>query len=218
MWRKQDGQYGDEPPLNAQMLAQRQRELYSQQHRQRQIIQQQRAMLMRHQSFGNSIPPSSGLTVKMGNPSLPQDAPQQFPYPPNYGTNPGTPPASTSPLSQLAANPEASLATCSSMVNRGMAGNMGGQFGTGINPQMQQNIFQYPRSGNASTDICLQRIVSSSALRRYKVVGHNINGGGNRRRNKSTERSNKAFRVTDVIVVDGGHLQTVLLTSRNSHR
>lgn len=72
--------------------------------------------------------------------------------------------------------------------------------------------------GNASTDICLQRIVSSSALRRYKVVGHNINGGGNRRRNKSTERSNKAFRVTDVIVVDGGHLQTVLLTSRNSHR
>ncbi|MEJ1287254.1 nuclear receptor coactivator 1 [Cricetulus griseus] len=136
-----------QPPLNAQMLAQRQRELYSQQHRQRQIIQQQRAMLMRHQSFGNSIPPSSGLPVQMGNPRLPQGAPQQFPYPPNYGTNPGTPPASTSPFSQLAANPEASLATRSSMVNRGMAGNMGGQFGTGINPQMQQNVFQYPGSG-----------------------------------------------------------------------
>ncbi|ERE67349.1 nuclear receptor coactivator 1 [Cricetulus griseus] len=136
-----------QPPLNAQMLAQRQRELYSQQHRQRQIIQQQRAMLMRHQSFGNSIPPSSGLPVQMGNPRLPQGAPQQFPYPPNYGTNPGTPPASTSPFSQLAANPEASLATRSSMVNRGMSGNMGGQFGTGINPQMQQNVFQYPGSG-----------------------------------------------------------------------
>ncbi|KAH0510217.1 Nuclear receptor coactivator 1 [Microtus ochrogaster] len=136
-----------QPPLNAQMLAQRQRELYSQQHRQRQIIQQQRAMLMRHQSFGNNIPPSSGLPVQMGNPRLPQGAPQQFPYPPNYGTNPGTPPASTSPFSQLAANPEASLATRSSMVNRGMAGNMGGQFGTGINPQMQQNVFQYPGSG-----------------------------------------------------------------------
>ncbi|XP_049981790.1 nuclear receptor coactivator 1 isoform X2 [Alexandromys fortis] len=136
-----------QPPLNAQMLAQRQRELYSQQHRQRQIIQQQRAMLMRHQSFGNNIPPSSGLPVQMGNPRLPQGAPQQFPYPPNYGTNPGTPPASTSPFSQLAANPEASLAARSSMVNRGMAGNMGGQFGTGINPQMQQNVFQYPGSG-----------------------------------------------------------------------
>lgn len=136
-----------QPPLNAQMLAQRQRELYSQQHRQRQIIQQQRAMLMRHQSFGNNIPPSSGLPVQMGTPRLPQGAPQQFPYPPNYGTNPGTPPASTSPFSQLAANPEASLATRSSMVNRGMAGNMGGQFGAGISPQMQQNVFQYPGPG-----------------------------------------------------------------------
>lgn len=136
-----------QPPLNAQMLAQRQRELYSQQHRQRQIIQQQRAMLMRHQSFGNNIPPSSGLPVQMGTPRLPQGAPQQFPYPPNYGANPGTPPASTSPFSQLAANPEASLATRSSMVNRGMAGNMGGQFGAGISPQMQQNVFQYPGPG-----------------------------------------------------------------------
>ncbi|XP_004839504.1 nuclear receptor coactivator 1 [Heterocephalus glaber] len=136
-----------QPPLNAQMLAQRQRELYSQQHRQRQLIQQQRAMLMRQQSFGNNLPPSSGLPVQMGNPRLPQGAPQQFPYPPNYGTNPGTPPASTSPFSQLAANPEASLATRNSMVSRGMAGNMGGQFGTAINPQMQQNVFQYPGSG-----------------------------------------------------------------------
>lgn len=136
-----------QPPLNAQMLAQRQRELYSQQHRQRQLIQQQRAMLMRQQSFGNNLPPSSGLPVQMGNPRLPQGAPQQFPYPPNYGTNPGTPPASTSPFSQLAANPESALANRNSMVNRGMTGNMGGQFGTGINPQMQQNVFQYPGSG-----------------------------------------------------------------------
>ncbi|XP_047302114.1 nuclear receptor coactivator 1 isoform X3 [Homo sapiens] len=136
-----------QPPLNAQMLAQRQRELYSQQHRQRQLIQQQRAMLMRQQSFGNNLPPSSGLPVQMGNPRLPQGAPQQFPYPPNYGTNPGTPPASTSPFSQLAANPEASLANRNSMVSRGMTGNIGGQFGTGINPQMQQNVFQYPGAG-----------------------------------------------------------------------
>lgn len=143
-----------QPPLNAQMLAQRQRELYSQQHRQRQLIQQQRAMLMRQQSFGNNLPPSSGLPVQMGNTRLPQGAPQQFPYPPNYGTNPGTPPASTSPFSQLAANPEATLANRNSMVNRGMTGNMGGQFGTGINPQMQQNVFQYPGSGMRITTEC----------------------------------------------------------------
>lgn len=136
------------------MLAQRQRELYSQQHRQRQLIQQQRAMLMRQQSFGNNLPPSSGLPVQMGNPRLPQGAPQQFPYPPNYGTNPGTPPASTSPFSQLAANPEATLANRNSMVNRGMTGNMGGQFGTGISPQMQQNVFQYPGSGMRITPLC----------------------------------------------------------------
>lgn len=142
-----------QPPLNAQMLAQRQRELYSQQHRQRQLIQQQRAMLMRQQSFGNNLPPSSGLPVQMGNPRLPQGAPQQFPYPPNYGTNPGTPPASTSPFSQLAANPESTLANRNSMVNRGMTGNMGGQFGAGINPQMQQNVFQYPGSGMRITPL-----------------------------------------------------------------
>lgn len=143
-----------QPPLNAQMLAQRQRELYSQQHRQRQLIQQQRAMLMRQQSFGNNLPPSSGLPVQMGNPRLPQGAPQQFPYPPNYGTNPGTPPASTSPFSQLAANPESALANRNSMVNRGMTGNMGGQFGTGINPQMQQSVFQYPGSGMRTAPPC----------------------------------------------------------------
>ncbi|XP_074066068.1 nuclear receptor coactivator 1 isoform X1 [Macrotis lagotis] len=136
-----------QPPLNAQMLAQRQRELYSQQHRQRQLIQQQRALLMRQQSFGNNLPPSSGLPVQMGTSRLPQGAPQQFPYPSSYGTNPGTPPTSTSPFSQLTSNPEASLASRNTMVNRGMTGNVGGQFGTGINPQMQQSVFQYPGSG-----------------------------------------------------------------------
>ncbi|XP_072489964.1 nuclear receptor coactivator 1 isoform X1 [Notamacropus eugenii] len=135
-----------QPPLNAQMLAQRQRELYSQQHRQRQLIQQQRALLMRQQSFGNNLPPSSGLPVQMTS-RLPQGAPQQFPYPSSYGTNPGTPPTSTSPFSQLTSNPEASLASRNNMVNRGMTGNVGGQFGTGINPQMQQSVFQYPGSG-----------------------------------------------------------------------
>ncbi|XP_067387404.1 nuclear receptor coactivator 1 isoform X2 [Emydura macquarii macquarii] len=135
-----------QPPLNAQMLAQRQRELYSQQHRQRQLMQQ-RAILMRQQSFGNNLPPSAGLPVQMGAARLPQAPPQQFPYPPNYGTNPGNPPTSTSPFSQLASNPEAALASRNSMVNRGMMGNVGGQFGAGMTPSMQQNIFQYSGSG-----------------------------------------------------------------------
>uniref|UniRef100_A0A8C8VGI3 Nuclear receptor coactivator n=1 Tax=Pelusios castaneus TaxID=367368 RepID=A0A8C8VGI3_9SAUR len=135
-----------QPPLNAQMLAQRQRELYSQQHRQRQLMQQ-RTLLMRQQSFGNNLPPSAGLPVQMGAARLPQAPPQQFPYPPNYGTNPGNPPASTSPFSQLASNPEAALANRNNMVNRGMMGNVAGQFGAGMTPQMQQNIFQYSGSG-----------------------------------------------------------------------
>uniref|UniRef100_A0A8C9F470 Nuclear receptor coactivator 1 n=1 Tax=Pavo cristatus TaxID=9049 RepID=A0A8C9F470_PAVCR len=134
------------PPLNAQMLAQRQRELYSQQHRQRQLMQQ-RAILMRQQSFGNNLPPSAGLPVQMGAARLPQAPPQQFPYPPNYGTSPGNPPTSTSPFSQLASSPEAALANRGGMVARGMMGSVGGQFGAGMTPQMQQNIFQYSGSG-----------------------------------------------------------------------
>lgn len=140
-----------QPPLNAQMLAQRQRELYSQQHRQRQLMQQ-RAILMRQQSFGNNLPPSGGLPVQIGAARLPQAPPQQFPYPPNYGTTPGNPPTSTSPFSPLASNPEAAaLANRSSMVNRGMMGGVGGQFGAGMTPQMQQNIFQYSGSGTLSS-------------------------------------------------------------------
>uniref|UniRef100_A0A8B9QQY8 Nuclear receptor coactivator n=1 Tax=Apteryx owenii TaxID=8824 RepID=A0A8B9QQY8_APTOW len=135
-----------QPPLNAQMLAQRQRELYSQQHRQRQLMQQ-RAILMRQQSFGSNLPPSGGLPVPMAGARLPQAPPQQFPYPPGYGTTPGNPPASTSPFSQLAAGPEAALANRGGMVNRAMMGNVGGQFGAGMTPQMQQNIFQYSGSG-----------------------------------------------------------------------
>ncbi|XP_075716963.1 nuclear receptor coactivator 1 isoform X2 [Rhinoderma darwinii] len=142
-----------QPPINAQMLAQRQRELYSQQHRQQQQqIMQQRALLMRQQHFGNNLPPNAGLSVNMGTSRLPQGPPQQFPYPHSYGTNPVNPPPSTSPFSPLATTPEATLpnrggATRGGLVNRGMMGNVGGQFGAGMNPQMTQNIFQYPGTG-----------------------------------------------------------------------
>uniref|UniRef100_A0A673A506 Nuclear receptor coactivator 2 n=1 Tax=Sphaeramia orbicularis TaxID=375764 RepID=A0A673A506_9TELE len=92
--------------INAQMLAQRQRELLSNHLRQRQQqqqvqqaqqVQQQRSMAMRAQ--GLNLPPNMGAGG-MSNPRIPQANPQQFPYPPSYGMSqqadggfggPGTP-------------------------------------------------------------------------------------------------------------------------------
>ncbi|KAM4772771.1 LOW QUALITY PROTEIN: nuclear receptor coactivator 1 [Rhinophrynus dorsalis] len=141
-----------QPPLNAQMLAQRQRELYSQHHRQRQLLQQRTMLAMRQQGYGNNLPPTAGLPVTMVGSRLPQAPPQQFPYPHSYGTNPGNPPPSTSPFSPLATTPEATLpnrggGSGGGIVNRGMMGNVGGQFGSGMSPQMQQNVFQYSSTG-----------------------------------------------------------------------
>ncbi|XP_044152118.1 nuclear receptor coactivator 3 isoform X1 [Bufo gargarizans] len=77
--------------LNAQMVAQRNRELLSHQLRQQRlamIIQQQQQQ--QGQSQGFSPPPNvtaaAGMENPMGGPPMPQ-APQQFPYPPNYGMN-----------------------------------------------------------------------------------------------------------------------------------
>ncbi|XP_045550031.1 nuclear receptor coactivator 2 isoform X6 [Salmo salar] len=90
--------------LNAQMLAQRQREYLSNHLRQRQQHVHQRAMLMRAQ--GLNIPPNmaavagavgpsqspgmppGSMPASMGtNPRIPQANPQQFPYPASYGVN-----------------------------------------------------------------------------------------------------------------------------------
>ncbi|KAM9460300.1 nuclear receptor coactivator 2-like isoform 7-T13 [Salvelinus alpinus] len=90
--------------LNAQMLAQRQREYLSNHLRQRQQHVHQRAMLMRAQ--GLNIPPNmaavagavgpsqspgmppGSMPASMGtNPRIPQANPQQFPYPASYGIN-----------------------------------------------------------------------------------------------------------------------------------
>uniref|UniRef100_A0A8C2LW85 Nuclear receptor coactivator n=1 Tax=Cricetulus griseus TaxID=10029 RepID=A0A8C2LW85_CRIGR len=78
-------------PINAQMLAQRQREILNQHLRQRQMHQQQqvqqRTLMMRGQ--GLNMTPSmvapSGLPAAMSNPRIPQANAQQFPFPPNYG-------------------------------------------------------------------------------------------------------------------------------------
>ncbi|XP_030869621.1 nuclear receptor coactivator 2 isoform X2 [Gorilla gorilla gorilla] len=78
-------------PINAQMLAQRQREILNQHLRQRQMHQQQqvqqRTLMMRGQ--GLNMTPSmvapSGMPATMSNPRIPQANAQQFPFPPNYG-------------------------------------------------------------------------------------------------------------------------------------
>nr|XP_014341047.1 PREDICTED: nuclear receptor coactivator 1 [Latimeria chalumnae] len=144
--QQQPQQLPPQPPLNAQMLAQRHRELYSQQHRQRQMMQQ-KALLMRQQSFGGTLPPSVVMPGPLGASRVTQGPTQQFSYPPNFGTNPGNPAASTSPFTQLGPNPEGGLPNRGAMGNRGMMGNVGGQFAAGMNSQIQQNVFQYSASG-----------------------------------------------------------------------
>ncbi|XP_025056184.1 nuclear receptor coactivator 2 isoform X1 [Alligator sinensis] len=78
-------------PINAQMLAQRQREILSQHLRQRQMHQQQqvqqRTLMMRGQGLNMtpSMVASGGIPATMSNPRIPQANAQQFPFPPNYG-------------------------------------------------------------------------------------------------------------------------------------
>ncbi|XP_030409117.1 nuclear receptor coactivator 2 isoform X3 [Gopherus evgoodei] len=78
-------------PINAQMLAQRQREILSQHLRQRQMHQQQqvqqRTLMMRGQSLNMSpsMVASGGIPATISNPRIPQANAQQFPFPPNYG-------------------------------------------------------------------------------------------------------------------------------------
>ncbi|XP_077126745.1 nuclear receptor coactivator 2 isoform X2 [Ranitomeya variabilis] len=87
-------QMREQGPINAQMMAQRQREILSQHLRQRQLQQQQqqqqvqhRAMMMRGQ--GLSMPPnmvaSAAMSGSISSPRIPQANAQQFPFPTNYG-------------------------------------------------------------------------------------------------------------------------------------
>ncbi|XP_075069729.1 nuclear receptor coactivator 2 isoform X2 [Mixophyes fleayi] len=84
-------QIREQGPINAQMLAQRQREILSHHLRQRQLQQQQqvqhRAMMMRGQ--GLTMPPnmvaSAPMPGSISSPRIPQANAQQFPFPTNYG-------------------------------------------------------------------------------------------------------------------------------------
>ncbi|KAL7840887.1 hypothetical protein AOLI_G00262100 [Acnodon oligacanthus] len=158
--------------INAQMLAQRQRELLSNHLRQRQLDQQrlqhqqqhpqhpqqQRSMAMR--TPGLNMPPNlpagaGGLPGALSNPRIPQSSGQQFPYTPSYGTGLASPPPSTSPFSPASPNlpapqllPHAPLhGSQMTLANQGILGSVGGQFGPVMSPQMQHSAFQFPSPG-----------------------------------------------------------------------
>ncbi|XP_016868450.1 nuclear receptor coactivator 2 isoform X1 [Homo sapiens] len=147
-------------PINAQMLAQRQREILNQHLRQRQMHQQQqvqqRTLMMRGQ--GLNMTPSmvapSGMPATMSNPRIPQANAQQFPFPPNYGTGLRSPPPFTSPFSPVSPSVGSQLLSHSSLhgsqmnlANQGMIGNLGGQLGPVRSPQVQHSTFQALSSG-----------------------------------------------------------------------
>ncbi|XP_007552046.1 nuclear receptor coactivator 2-like isoform X2 [Poecilia formosa] len=142
-------------PVNAHMLAQRQREYLSNHLRQRQQhhAHQQRAMMMRTQ--GINLPPnmpSGGAApspMPMGgvNPRVPQGSMQRFPYPASgYGTGLSSPPpppphpGSSSPFSSP-------LSPSHLLASQGMMGNVGGQYSGVMSPPSQHSAFQFSNSG-----------------------------------------------------------------------
>ncbi|XP_044150572.1 nuclear receptor coactivator 2 isoform X2 [Bufo gargarizans] len=154
-------QMREQAPINAQMMAQRQREILSQHLRQRQLQQQQqqqqvqhRAMMMRGQ--GLSMPPNmaAAMSGSMSSPRIPQGNAQQFPFPPNYGTGIPSPPPFTSPFSPVPPSSGSQSLSHSSLhgsqmnlANQGIMGSMGGQYGPVLNPPVQHNAFQFASSG-----------------------------------------------------------------------
>ncbi|XP_053571086.1 nuclear receptor coactivator 2 isoform X2 [Bombina bombina] len=156
-------QMREQGPINAQMLAQRQREILNQHLRQRQLQQQQqqqqvqhRAMMMRGQ--GLTMPPnmvaSGGMQASISSPRIPQGNAQQFPFSPNYGTGIPSPPPFTSSFPPVPPSPGSQSLSHSSLhgsqmnlANQAIMGNMGGQYGPVMNPQIQHNAFQFANSG-----------------------------------------------------------------------
>ncbi|KAM6147361.1 nuclear receptor coactivator 3 [Erethizon dorsatum] len=75
--------------LNAQMVAQRSRELLSHHFRQQRVAMMMQQQQQQQQSQAFSPPPnvtaSPSMDGVLAGPAMPQAPPQQFPYPPNYG-------------------------------------------------------------------------------------------------------------------------------------
>ncbi|XP_073348639.1 nuclear receptor coactivator 1 [Pagrus major] len=138
-----------QPPLNAQMLAQRQRELYSIQHRQRQLFQQ-KVMLMRQNMAGaptGAVASLGTARVPKGPPTTPpQQQPQQqqqFNFPPGYNPMTGKPPTSPSHFSPMTGGPlDSKLSVRVPPNNQTLMGGVQGQFSSTVNSSLQPGLFQ----------------------------------------------------------------------------
>ncbi|XP_069028421.1 LOW QUALITY PROTEIN: nuclear receptor coactivator 1 [Embiotoca jacksoni] len=149
----QSPQMTSQPPLNAQMLAQRQRELYSIQHRQRQLFQQ-KVMLMRQNLAGApaaaaaaaAMGPVGAARVPKGPPTTPQQQQQQqqqqqFNFPPGYNPMTGNTPTSPSHFSPLD-NKLSGRVAAGNQTLLGGGGGVPGQFNSAVNSSLQQGLFQ----------------------------------------------------------------------------
>ncbi|XP_008287398.1 nuclear receptor coactivator 1 isoform X1 [Stegastes partitus] len=139
-----------QPPLNAQMLAQRQRELYSIQHRQRQLFQQ-KVMLMRQNMAGaptGAVGPVGTARAPKAAPTTPQQQQQQqqqqqFNFPPGYTPMTGNPPTSPSHFSPMSGGPlDNKLSGRVPLNNQTLMSGVQGQFNSTVNSSLQQGLFQ----------------------------------------------------------------------------
>ncbi|KAL6096147.1 ncoa1 [Pungitius sinensis] len=147
----QQPQMPSQPPLNAQMLAQRQRELYSIQHRQRQLFQQ-KVLLMRQNTAG-----AAGPAGAAGLPKGPLSTPplqQQFNFPPGYNPLVAKSPTSPSHFSPLTGGPlDNKLPGRAPLTSQALIGGVQGQFSTTVNPALPQSLFQqFGGSANSQQD------------------------------------------------------------------
>ncbi|KAM4529834.1 nuclear receptor coactivator 1 isoform 2-T2 [Fundulus diaphanus] len=137
----QQPQMPSQPPLNAQMLAQRQRELYSIHHRQQQQqLLQHKVRLMRQNAAG--APPGGPGTIRApkGPPATSQ---QQFSFPPGFNPMAGSTPTSPSHFSSVSGAPlDTKLSVRVPLNNQTLLGGLQGQFDGTVNSSMQQGLFQ----------------------------------------------------------------------------
>ncbi|XP_034756647.1 nuclear receptor coactivator 1 [Etheostoma cragini] len=126
-----------QPPLNAQMLAQRQREHYSNQHRQRQLFQQK--VMLARQNMG----PIGTARVPKGPTTTPQQQQQQFNFPQGYPPLTGKSPTSPSQFGPISGSPlDNKMPVRVPLNNKALMGSMQGQFSSPVNSSLQQGLFQ----------------------------------------------------------------------------
>lgn len=127
------------------MLAQRQRELYSIQHRQRQLFQQ-KVMRMRQTIAGaptGAVGPTGTARAPKGPATSPQQQQQLFNFPPGYSPMTGNPPTSPSHFSPMSGGPlDNKVSTRVPVNNQALMSGVQGQFNSTANSSLQQGLFQ----------------------------------------------------------------------------